>query len=197
MKNFATRSWATCLLALVLWQLSSRGAMQFDAFVGYDGTIHEASWFPVTCEILNDGPSFNAIIEITGTSDPRRVPVELPTNTRKRLIIPVFSSGGRFGSSWTVKLLDSSGRMRQERPDIRPTVIAWNTILLGAMPRTFGGMPTMPEMKQNRGAGQNEMRPAVARMQSEQFPDNPIALEGLNALYLNSEKMLDFNANQI
>jgi hypothetical protein len=171
--------------------------MQFDVFLGYDGTIHEAGWFPVTCEIFNDGPSFNAMVEITGSSDHRRVPVELPTNTRKRLIVPMFASGGRYGSSWTVKLLDSSGKTRQERADIRPTIVAWNAVLIGAMPRTFGGMPTMPEMKQNRNLGQTELRPVVARMQAEQFPDNPIALEGLNMLYLNSEKILDFNVNQI
>jgi hypothetical protein len=34
-------------------------------------------------------------------------------------------------------------------------------------------------------------------LQAEQFPDNPIALEGLDALYLNSEKALGLKANQI
>jgi hypothetical protein len=40
----------------------ARAALQFDVFLGYDGTIPEASWFPIVCEVKNDGPSFKATI---------------------------------------------------------------------------------------------------------------------------------------
>jgi hypothetical protein len=40
-------------------------ALQFDVFLGYDGTVREASWFPIVCEIKNDGPSFTGVIEVT------------------------------------------------------------------------------------------------------------------------------------
>ena len=42
-------------------------ALQFDVFVGYGGVVKEADWFPVTCEIMNDGAAFRGIIEISGT----------------------------------------------------------------------------------------------------------------------------------
>jgi hypothetical protein len=39
-------------------------------FVGYgsganDGIVREAGWFPVACEILNDGPGFDALFELS------------------------------------------------------------------------------------------------------------------------------------
>src|SRR5690242_14547710 len=86
-----------------LWLLAlaipTRAAIQFDVFVGYDGVTREASWFPVGIEVHNDGPSFNGIIELSssqfGGEPDRRIPIELPTNTRKRFVIPMFSAGGR------------------------------------------------------------------------------------------------------
>ena len=58
---------------------SARAALQFDVHVGYEGNVHEASWFPVVCEIHNDGPSFNAVIELSGgqfgNDQVREVPV--------------------------------------------------------------------------------------------------------------------------
>ena len=69
---------------------------QFDVFLGYDGIVPEACWFPVVCEMKNDGPPFTGVIELTaGNNEPgqvRRVPVELPTGTLKRLVVPAFST---------------------------------------------------------------------------------------------------------
>jgi len=94
-----------------------RGAPQFDVFLGYDGIVPEGSWFPVACEIKNDGPSFMGVVEVSSAGYGQRqgqvqqVLVELPTGTLKRLFIPVFSSS-RAWSSWDVKLLDERGRVR-------------------------------------------------------------------------------------
>ena len=97
--------WLLCIVAL-FGTLRARAALQFDVLPGYEGSIHEAAWFPITCEIYNDGPSFNAIIEISGGQfggdQLRQVPVELPTNTRKRIVIPMFAAGAaRYrGQEW-------------------------------------------------------------------------------------------------
>lgn len=182
------------LLALCLASVSAKGALQFDVFVGYDGTIHQAAWFPITCEVHNDGPSFNAVIKVTGGGgQERQVPVELPTNTRKRIVIPMFASSGYNQAQWSAFLIDSSGKVRQKQENIPSKLVVWNSFLLGAMPRTFGGLPVLPDVQKNR----SERRPEVGRIQPEHFPDNPIALEGLNALYLNSEKLIDFTAPQV
>jgi hypothetical protein len=191
--------WLVCWLAVLF---PARAAIQFDVLPGYESTIHEAAWFPITCEINNDGPSFNAIIEVSGGQfggeQVRQVPVELPTNTRKRIVIPMFaSSASRFGGqeTWTGKLLDSGGRpIRGLDPRVATTkVIALESTIMGALPRTFGGSPVFPEMKNNRA----DLKPGVARMTIDQFPDNPITLEGLNVFYLSSEKAADLKVNQV
>ncbi|MBI3192378.1 MAG: hypothetical protein HYZ36_06910, partial [Pedosphaera parvula] len=183
--------------ALGCWAPATRAALQFDVFLGYDNLVREANWFPVACEIFNDGPTFTGVFELTseagGRGQARRYVLELPTNTRKRFVIPVFGSGGRYGV-WSARLLDQHGRTRGEAPNLRPRrEVSWETVVLGALPRTFGGLPAMPEVKTSR----NDLQPAVARLQTDYFPDNPLALEGLDALYLNSEKALDLKVNQV
>src|ERR1051326_8892513 len=79
---------ALCLLA-ASFCAASHAALQFDVFLGYDLVVPEATWFPVVCEIKNDGPSFNGVIELNGAGlvqgQSHRVAVELPTGTLKRL----------------------------------------------------------------------------------------------------------------
>jgi hypothetical protein len=57
----------------------ARAALQFDVFLGYDGTVREASWFPIVCEIKNDGPPFAGVIQVTpagyGKGNTQRLPV--------------------------------------------------------------------------------------------------------------------------
>lgn len=182
-------------LSLLVFTVRSRAELQFDIFLGYDSVVREAAWFPIAVEVFNDGPPFNATVEIaTGniSSDQvRQIPIELPTNTRKRLTIPIFATGGRL-DQWNVRLVDERGRIRAERP-AQSKPMAWEGFLLGAVPSSFAGAPALPDTNTRRP----EMKPQVARIQPEIFPDNPIALEGLNALYLNSGKAIALKVNQV
>ena len=82
------------MLAFWFWclGLGARAALQFDVFPGYDGIVPEGSWFPVVCEIKNDGPPFMGVVEVSagnfGQGQIRRAEVELPTGTLKRLVDP-------------------------------------------------------------------------------------------------------------
>src|SRR4051812_15283877 len=165
------KAYAAILLFLLLCPVSSRAAIQFDPFIGYEGRIHEAGWFPVVCEVFNDGPGFNAVIEIAatgfGSDQVRLATVELPTNTRKRVVIPMFASGGRYGSStWEAQLKDSSGKVVVKPQQIVAQTVAWESTIMAAIPRNFGGTPTFPGVKQNRP----ELKPEVARATVDQFP---------------------------
>jgi hypothetical protein len=184
-------------VAAFFWGLSAKGAIQFDVFVGYDSVIREASWFPVAIEVHNDGPSFNGIIELSSTQfggEPdRRITVELPTNTRKRIVVPMFAAGGRQSGNWDARLLDANRKVRAERAGITVRSLSWQSMLLGALPRSFAGMPNLPKIKE----GRTELQPAVTRFQAEYFPDNPIAIEGVDALYINSEKIIGLPAPQL
>ena len=181
---------------LLVSALPARAALQFDVFLGYDDLVREANWFPIACEIHNDGPSFKGVVEINaeqfGSGQTRRVALELPTNTRKRFVVPVFGATGRFGS-WNVRLLDERGKVRAERTQLTPRRrIAWEATVVGALAGSFAGLPKMPE----RGNVVSEISPEVARLQAEYFPDNVIALEGLDALYVNTAKALDLTQPQ-
>lgn len=170
--------------------------LQFDVFLGHDGIVREASWFPVVCELKNDGPSFNGVIEITGSGfnqgQPRRTVVELPTGTLKRIVIPVFCPSRNL-SSWDARLRDDRGKLRGEQPGLRPRrQLGWETPLIAALPRTAGGLPVLRQPL----VQQQDAQPAVARWQPAIFPDNPIVLEGLDALYLSSEKASELSVGQ-
>src|SRR5436190_20849592 len=84
------------LVALFVALFSASGAIRLDVFVGYDGVTSQGGFFPAVFEVFNDGPTFNAVIELLPSQfnqgQLRRVPVELPTGTLKRIGVPIFSS---------------------------------------------------------------------------------------------------------
>ncbi len=175
----------------------AQAALQFDVFLGYDGTVREASWFPIVCEIKNDGPSFAGVIEVTpagyGQGNRQRLPVELPTGTLKRVVIPAFAAG-RYPTLWDVRLLDERGKVRQEQVAQRPQrQLGWEIKLIGSLARTASGAATLLPIKRN----QPDAQPVAARFQPSIFPDNPLVLEALDALYLNSEVAVNLRAGQV
>src|ERR1044071_140674 len=127
--------WLWAVMALCCVADPARGALQFDVFIGHggqpsgtDGVVREASWFPVAVEVQNDGAPFNAVFEISssqmGGGQVRRTVVELPTNTRKRFVIPAFAGAGSY-STWDARLLDERGKVRAEKHGLRPKGPAW------------------------------------------------------------------------
>lgn len=196
----AVRRALLCALgAAFLWGgvLGSRAALQFDVFLGYDGIVPEATWFPIVIEVSNDGPSFKGLVEVEanrGTGgETRRLEVELPTGTLKRLVIPVFSATRGY-SSWDVRLFDERGKVRAEQTGLQPRKqIASDAPLLAGMARTPGGMPSIKPILQPDA----EQAPATARLLPLIFPDNPLVLEGIHALYLNSEKATELGVTQV
>ena len=192
------------LLCLVLAVLafsafSARAEMRFDVFAGYgfDYVIPEASWFPITCEIKNDGPAFNGTIEISSgrfnEGQVRRLTVELPTGTLKRIVIPVFATA-RYQRTWDVRLLDGS-KVRAEHLNVPSPgrQMASSASIIGAFPRTPTGMPSIRPTR----ASQSEVQPVTARLAPESLPDNPLVFEGMDTIYLNSERAPELNANQV
>ena len=180
-------------------QLTSTDLPQFDVFVGFDSIVPEADWFPVVCEVRNEGPAFNAIFELRdntfGGGLVRQVAIELPTGTLKRFSFPLFA-GSRYGSQFSASLRDESGRVVAQQPNINPRFnIGWQSHLLGAIPASSAAMPVFPDDTSRN----NNSRPVAvaARLQTEMFPDNPLALSGLDSLYLNSHRAVDLKERQV
>jgi hypothetical protein len=186
-----------CLLLMAGWLMgpgSVRGAVRFDVFLGHDQIVPEASWFPITFEVFNDGAPFMGLVEVTpgqyDSSHTRIMAVELPTGTLKRFTIPAFSSG-RYIGGWNARLLDDRGKVRGEQQNLRVRQITpWQMPLFAAVSRVA---PSVPKVKPS----QPEMQPVVARFQPAVFPDNPITLEGLDTIYLQAERALELNVNQV
>jgi hypothetical protein len=187
---------AWLLLSFCILAVPARAALQFDVFLGYDGVVPNGTWIPVVCEIKNDGPSFNGVVEVdsdAGSSgQKRRMAVELPTGTLKRITIPVISTTRNY-QRWDVRLLDERGKVRAEQLSIqiRKEVNA-GTPILGALPRTASFTPSLLPIK----LPQPGMQPAAARLLPTIFPDNPLVLEGMSALYLNSAKAAELRLRE-
>lgn len=195
---FQRTLWALRVFAVIGFfsSVSARAELRFDVFVGYDGTVREATWFPITCEIMNDGPAFTGFIEISpasfGKGQTQRLPIELPTGTTKRVVIPTFSPS-RYPTPMDVQLIDSRGKVRGELLGARPQrQIGWETKLIGSLPRTAAGTVALCSTKRD----QPDIQPASARFQPAMFPDNPLVLEGLDAIYLNSETAVALRSSQ-
>ena len=177
---------------------SCMAKIQFDVFPGHDGVARTSGWYPVWVEVFNDGPGFDAVIEV-GTSQmgglTQRMAVELPTNTRKRLPFQCFSGSQGF-LAVDARLFEKGGKLRAETLGQRLVQVAWENFVMGAAPQTFGGMPVFPDV----AGRQAEHQPRVTRLAVgqglETFPDNPIALESLNAIYLNSSRAIELKEPQ-
>ncbi|HEY3853008.1 MAG TPA: hypothetical protein VGO67_01290 [Verrucomicrobiae bacterium] len=184
----------TVFAALFCLATAARAALQFDAFMGYDDLVPEQGWFPITCEVDNDGPPFNAVIEITardfGPGQVRRFPLDLPTNTRKRIFIPLFATA----RTWEVRLLDASGKVRSETVLDRGRSVKNGLPLVAGLARVTAGLPVFPDFPPSYNS---DAKYGAARLQPALFPDNPLALEGINLLYISSERAANLTVGQV
>lgn len=185
------------LLFICIFASAANAALQFDVFLGYDGVVPNATWIPIVCEVKNDGPSFTGVVEVDSdagnSAQTRKMVVELPTGTLKRFTIPVISTARNY-QKWDVRLLDERGKVRAEQLSLPVRKeVASGTPILGALPRTANFTPTLLPIKQQQQAG---LQPAAARLLPTIFPDNPLVLEGMTALYLNSAKAAELRLRE-
>ena len=173
----------------------ARGAVQFDVFMGFAGKARQGEWFPVTFEILNDGPTFDGQVELRprfGDNPVYRFDVELATNTRKRFTLAVFAD---TNAGWTAKL--KNGRKTvAEHDELKLDSSDPATILVGALSSQQAGGPLLPKTRFKNKWENDRFTPRVAHMQLDTFPDDPIALSGLHALYLNSARAINLRTEQ-
>ncbi len=189
--------WAGLVCAIfLLWTGSGVAQVRFDTFVGFDGAVREGAWFPLVCEVQNDGPPFTAIVEVGpgnySQGQVRMMEVELPTGTLKRFSVPVYC-GSRSTLFLDARIRDEKGKVRAEQLSLRPRFQNdWDTPLFGAMVRLRNGV--VPEFPPLKARGVN-LR--VSRLQPALLPDNPLILDALDTIYLNSETALELKVPQV
>lgn len=193
-----TRGFARLAIGLVVGLLLTaapllRGAIRFDVMAGYSGSAPQNAWYPLTCELQNTGPSVNAVIEIATDrliqAPTRRLRLELPANTTKRVTIPVFTAIRYSGD--TVRLLDERGKILAE-PNFISSQGGVGRPVLGFLSRASAGVPSIPQAKSKNV----EVQPLAVRLQAEFFPDNPLVLDGIPSMYLNSERAMNLTQPQ-
>jgi hypothetical protein len=173
------------------------GAIQFDSFLGYDGVVPEAAWFPLIFEVKNDGPTFTGTIEVVpgnfNSGQRQEVTLELPSGTMKRIVVPLFCTT-RGLCSYDARLLDEHRRVRAEQPGIQPRNQTLGGVpLLGALTRNRSGTPVIKALPSQR----KDFQPVSAAFLAPMIPDNPLALEGMTVFYLNSERASELKEEQV
>ena len=174
-------------------------APRLDAFPGYSssGYARLGTHYPLAIELQGDGPSLKGFLEISQGQfggQPIRVPIELPSGTTKRVIVPLFASSANF-AGMDVRLLNENGKVVAERLGAGLTTFAPESVIMGTLPGQAQSAPGFPEANSNRSSA--DVRPLAARLDPGLFPDNALALEGLNSLYLNSRRALELKEPQI
>ncbi len=144
-------------------------------------------------EAFNEGPSRGAVVEISSDrmgAATVRVPIELPTQSRKRLVIPFFCGG----TGVECRLLAEDGQILTQRPSGQVQMISWNAPLLGSMSDSPQGGPSLPEGI----IGEVELdQPRVVRLRVEMFPDSALALESLSSIYISPSKASSLREGQV
>lgn len=170
--------------------------VQFDVFMGFDDHAREGHWLPVVVDVRNDGRPFEGrvVLHPEGSPDSHRYAyaLELPTGTRKRRLLPVFAASGRH-LRWEASLLDSEGTLVAERAELQPMIVAASMPMIGALPRSLGGLPTLP-LPINRTP---ELLPTVVRLHPDSLPEHPILLEALSSWYLHAERASELQPRQV
>ncbi len=182
------------LLLLGATSVSTKAAVRFDMFVGYDGLVPQGGWLPVTFEVQNDDDTFFGTVEVTpgqmSSGQERTMRVELPQGTTKRFTIPVFSSVS-WNPTWSARLYDERRRLRAQAEGTNLRRL--NAGFLPVAAALSRHIASLPETK----ARQPNMRPAIGRFQPALVPDSPLAFDGLDTFYLASERALDLKPAQV
>ncbi len=188
--------WCLLVISLGLCLPVTQAKIQFDVFPGYEGRFARAgAWYPVAFEIFNDGPSFDGVVEVGDIQSggySTHIPIELPANTKKVFTTTLYcpTSGSHLIDA---RLRDERGKIRDERLGQRLDVGTWESTILAGLPGAFSGMPAFPDF----GRTTEDFPLLAPRLTPEFFPDNPLALEALNSLYLNTATALKLKEPQI
>lgn len=196
MIRFVLRCWLGLALAGGVPELGA--APRLDVFPGYSsaGYARLGSHYPIALELQGDGPTVKGYLEISSGKfggNPLRVPMELPSGTTKRIVLPAFASSPNI-NALDVLLVQDSGKTVVERRGAPLVTLAPEAVLVGVLPGQAQSAPVFPESPGNRA--NSDLKPLMLRLEPGFFPDQSLGLEGLNALYLNSRRALELKEPQ-
>jgi hypothetical protein len=100
----------------------------------------------------------------------------------------------RYPTPWDIRLMDERGRVVKDALGVQAQrAVGWETKIIGSLPRAASGVVSLRSIKRN----QSDMQPSSTRFQPAMLPDNPLLLESLDAIYLNSEAVPSLRSSQV
>lgn len=153
--------------------------IDWEVVPGWDGRFRSGAWFPLTVTISNSGPDVrgNLHFQLDGLAQPSyTLPIDLPHNARKRVLLPVQSglndAGARRG---TLSLSDGGAEIKSER--VLLTGLDSFVFVVGVVAE---GAP-LPELSNLQSRGQAA---TLLRMGGAAFPEQPELLQSFDVLFL-------------
>jgi hypothetical protein len=176
--------WAAVLLALLALP-AGRGAAQaaplnMTVAAGFDGAYHRAAWFPVMVNLSNDGPDISGVLEWRYPVQPNegtfQTPVELPRGARKQIRMNVLTRN--FVRNGELRLLSDGQELLSQ--SVQLDGLDQDTFLVGVISSDPALLNSLDAL-QNPATG---VHVSVRHFGASLLPDQPEALNGLNALFL-------------
>jgi len=116
---------------------SARAELQFDVFLGFDGIVPEANWFPVVANSRTTGRRSRASSRFPPACTIKVRPAGccgIAHRNHEAIGGPRFSST-RYVNNWEARLLDERGKVRAQQINLQARKkMSWESPLLGALP---------------------------------------------------------------
>ncbi len=176
--------WLLLLLAVVLLvpgrvHSAQDEPIDWDIVPGWDGRFRGGAWFPLAVTVSNSGPDIRGDLrfQLAGLGQTSyTLPIDLPHNARKRVLLPVQSVLGDAGARrGTLTLSDGTAEVKSER--VLLTGIDNFAFVVGVVSEG----ESLPELSNLQGRGQSA---TLLRLNSAEFPEQPELLQSFDVLFL-------------
>jgi hypothetical protein len=183
MKRFASIALLFCFAAVLVSPprllAQDEPPITLEVQAGYDGAYRVGEWFPAVITIANDGPDVRGILEwrFSGRDDEPTFQrtIDLPRGSRKRVTLEVFARDLVRGGQ--VRLLDGGTVLAEQETSIE--TIDQGRFLIGVVSSDPALLNSLNSLTLPSSAGAN-----VRHIVPEALPERPVALRGVNALFL-------------
>ncbi|GAB4204085.1 MAG: hypothetical protein OHK0022_28920 [Roseiflexaceae bacterium] len=171
---------AVLLAALLPGRAASQDApITIQVRAAYDGAYRPHTWFPIDVTLTNDGPDASGVLEWRFPGLPGESPVQyaldLPNGARKRVV--VYALARNFARNGELRLISGTDVLAQQDVQLRP--IDTGTFLVGVISSDRALLNSLAALEFT-GLGGAE----VHHFEATTLPDQAVALNNLNALFL-------------